>query len=559
MVRIHPTSSVALCLGLLVATAGVAHADTVTRTADLGIRSPRPLTQMNGRLIGSGNHMVAGNWGSIPGIASFDLSSLKIDATVASQMAVESLAPANTRNSVYYAGDNGIGRFDADSNSIGRVEESNRGYRSVAIDREDKFLYVVQNVSGFHSHLIKMRASDLQAVQSLTLDPDDPTPDGISFPQVVLDPDGKYAYVLQEPVGALIDDDSSILQVRLSDMSIIATVTLGQDVNYLAITPDGGKIYATSSNELNKIVQPRIYEVSLGSTPAVSRVQNAQGSLGNLAIDSYGRYAYVTQRGPDVVLKYELASLRVRDSIPMPSRPATPAISPDGSTVYVSTDQGLSKISVKPEITGISPSHGSITGTTSVAIKGRYINTSQAQVSVGGVPCLLNNRQPSRDYHCTLRQTDEDVGPANVRVVNPGDQKDVGKDLFTFTKKQYPVGPGCLNPKQFKSRGLIPPGCRTTTAGSTISAAIKIQSIKTVASTVRGDYPSIRLVCRTASGSKASTIGSTNGYVRCGPHQRLALSGLPRNKKLVAKVSLYAPSVHQLKPFRKTLHLTLTT
>lgn len=153
---------------------------------------------------------------------------------------------------------------------------------------------------------------------------------GISDPeQVAVSPDGERLYVASEDTGQMIVIDT--------DGGVRAKLAVGGEPEGVAVSPDGKLAYATSEEASTVAVvetaAPRVRaNIKVGERPR------------NAVFAPAGDRAYVTGEFDDSVAAIDVAADRVAASTKIGggenSRPMGIVVTPDGSTLYVTTGRG---------------------------------------------------------------------------------------------------------------------------------------------------------------------------------------------------------------------------
>ncbi|HEY2507714.1 MAG TPA: beta-propeller fold lactonase family protein [Streptosporangiaceae bacterium] len=130
--------------------------------------------------------------------------------------------------------------------------------------------------------------------------------------------------------------DSAALQVSNFDNPAETLINVGQDPEYVAVTPDGSQVWVADTGPQSGV--PTLGAISIISTATntvTATIQLPSVDPRQIAFAPSGATAYVTTRaGVDVI---STRSRRVSTVIPG-GNPNGIAISPDGKTVYVTND-----------------------------------------------------------------------------------------------------------------------------------------------------------------------------------------------------------------------------
>jgi YVTN family beta-propeller protein len=158
-----------------------------------------------------------------------------------------------------------------------------------------------------------------------------------------------------------ISDPPLVQVVSPHSMAVVASITVpatGSDLGHLSLTPDGTRAYFTGGMGDDKVFVLDTPSRSLLRVPDGGGIR-VPGCGGIVALTPDGARAYVSQRSGEVaVLDTEPTSatyhhrLDVREggTLRVPARPGSPAVSPDGTRLYVgaSSDDPLSVFDVDP-------------------------------------------------------------------------------------------------------------------------------------------------------------------------------------------------------------------
>jgi YVTN family beta-propeller protein len=121
---------------------------------------------------------------------------------------------------------------------------------------------------------------------------------------------------------------STVSAVDTSSNTITASIPVGQEPKYTAVTPGGSQVFVT--NLFSDIVS-----VIAASSDTVTATIPVIGDAENVVVDPSGAFAYViTSNG--YLVKIATATDTVTGSVYVGDSPSALAIAPDGATVYVS-------------------------------------------------------------------------------------------------------------------------------------------------------------------------------------------------------------------------------
>jgi YVTN family beta-propeller protein len=120
---------------------------------------------------------------------------------------------------------------------------------------------------------------------------------------------------------------------------------LGQTANDLAVSPDGGLIFAMQSNAADPYgAAGQVTVISTATTSAVGSPVAVGVEPGAAAVSADGSFLYLANYSDSTVSAVDLTTMLVT-TIPVGAYPSGLAISPDGTRVYV-TNQGSGTVSV---------------------------------------------------------------------------------------------------------------------------------------------------------------------------------------------------------------------
>lgn len=125
--------------------------------------------------------------------------------------------------------------------------------------------------------------------------------------------------------------DSNADTVSVIDAStnaITATIPVGNDPTYTAVTPDGSQVFVSNS------LGPSVSVIS-AATDAVTATIPVNGEPQQVVIDPSGAFAYVVSTN-GYVTQIATATDTVTGTVAVGGTPRALAVSPDGTTLYVS-------------------------------------------------------------------------------------------------------------------------------------------------------------------------------------------------------------------------------
>jgi YVTN family beta-propeller protein len=224
---------------------------------------------------------------------------------------------------------------------------------------------------------------------------------------IVLSPDGARAYVSN-------GGSRSISVIDTTRHTVTRTIPGLGNVRGLAMSPDGTRIYAVNEDEVATVAVIDTVSDALRSTLDLG------GSYPvGVALSPDGRRAYVTvgQNGSPFVAVVDTVGNAVTDVISVGSTPTLPAITPDGTRLYVpnygsasvsvidtATDRVVATLAVGngPYAVAVSPDGG--TAYVSNAISGSVSainvmsNTVTATTAVGTMPAAVATVSAARSH-----------------------------------------------------------------------------------------------------------------------------------------------------------------
>jgi len=141
---------------------------------------------------------------------------------------------------------------------------------------------------------------------------------------------GLRAYVVNEFGG-------TVSVVDTTTNTVVATVTVGTDPFFVAITPDGTKAYVTNDQSVSVI--------DTSNNTVVATITSSVDDAVGIAITPDGTKAFVANAGNKKVLIIGTTTNTVDNTVPVGDSPYGVAISPDGARAYV-TDHGSDTVTV---------------------------------------------------------------------------------------------------------------------------------------------------------------------------------------------------------------------
>lgn len=233
---------------------------------------------------------------------------------------------------------------------------------------------------------------------------------------VAVTPDGNRAYVSNSG-----DNTVSVLDLTTSPPTVTDTLTGFSDSAGLAVTPDGTHVYVTN------IGDDTVTVVRTSDNATVGTINMGSGaSPMQVAFTPNGSIAYVTNPGLGTVAVIDTATGTVTQTQAGFSTPWGIAIAGNAEFGYITQESNDSVARFeKPTITGLSPTVGPTTGGTPVTITGSDL-ASAFSVQFGATS--LPSFTVLDDSHITLDTPAGPPGPVDVTVTTMG-----LSDTTTFT------------------------------------------------------------------------------------------------------------------------------
>lgn len=174
-------------------------------------------------------------------------------------------------------------------------------------------------------HLTAIIAVALLAIVASSCEkstPQAPTSKYLSPLSVIASNDGKTLYVAQVTAWA-------IAYVDIESGKVTRTVPIGADLNGLAISPDGKKLYVAAGAFNGRICIVDIEKGKIESTIDTGHSPTAP------VVSNDGKTLYVCKRFHDNVIAIDLATKKIIAEMPVIREPVAAAISPDGKKLFV--------------------------------------------------------------------------------------------------------------------------------------------------------------------------------------------------------------------------------
>lgn len=185
---------------------------------------------------------------------------------------------------------------------------------ALAITPNGLYVYVLNYVNGNTGTgtINIIRISDNTVIGTIT---------GFSGPfGIAITPDGKYAYVTNFGSNNFIPIGTTVSVVDLSSNTVTATINLGIQPSGIAITPDGRYAYASNYNSLyanNTNAtdltpgQGTVNIIDIATNTVIPPVIAVDQSPANIAISSNGQFAYVSNYSSNTVSVIALPSFHI--------------------------------------------------------------------------------------------------------------------------------------------------------------------------------------------------------------------------------------------------------
>jgi len=241
---------------------------------------------------------------------------------------------------------------------------------------DGKTLYVVNGAD----HTVSVIAT---ATNTIT----DTVKVGKSAARLAVSPDGKTLYVGRD-YGGTHNGLGFIKIIDTATNAITGTINLGRfDLLNLFFTPDGSSAYVSGANEYakrqfpQKLVQIDSASQTIVGTTALKPVVDYAG-YAYMAITPDGKKLYVERINAIAVI--DTSDKKVRKTVPLPGSATIPAVTPDGKYIYVpiySTSPGMVVMigTVSGQIVGEPITVGNVPASVTIAPNANFAYVTNSQ------------------------------------------------------------------------------------------------------------------------------------------------------------------------------------
>ena len=130
-------------------------------------------------------------------------------------------------------------------------------------------------------------------------------------------------------------DNDTVAVIDTSSDTAIANIAVPAGTGWVAVTPDGSQVFATSRDTFSAISTATDTVTATISLSAYTQAKVGLGGARQVVVDPSGTYAYViTEAG--YLIQISTATDAITGTVYVGDSPLALAISPDGSTVYTS-------------------------------------------------------------------------------------------------------------------------------------------------------------------------------------------------------------------------------
>ena len=174
---------------------------------------------------------------------------------------------------------------------------------SVAVDPAGNFVYVATEnatpglAGGVSMYAINAATGALASIGTIAAGPDPVS--------VVVDPSGKFAYVVNENFGSTGSVSMYAINATTGALASIGTIAAGTDPVSVAVDPSGKFAYVTNfdSNDVSMYT----IDATTGALTSIGTIAAGTAPV-SVAVDPSGKFAYVTNSGSNDVSMYSLGA-----------------------------------------------------------------------------------------------------------------------------------------------------------------------------------------------------------------------------------------------------------
>jgi YVTN family beta-propeller protein len=154
---------------------------------------------------------------------------------------------------------------------------------------------------------------------------------GIEPNGITISPDGHFAYVANLSVGSP-PGSITIIDTTTNPPSVLGSpIDVGTNPSYIAVTQNGRYVYVTDETDSQVIV------IDMSTNPPSIAYSIPIGAPTS-GIEIFGNLAYVAVQGTSIqVIDTTLVPPSVVNVIPLPFEPVQLALTPDGSSIYITS------------------------------------------------------------------------------------------------------------------------------------------------------------------------------------------------------------------------------
>jgi len=160
---------------------------------------------------------------------------------------------------------------------------------------------------------------------------------------LIVSPDGKTLYVATLNLLGLGNGSLFAMSAETGDITREA-ITVGRVPAWIAITPDGSKVYTLN------LLSDDISVIDTESWTLATTIATGSGTMGIIgSVSPDGKRLYVTNHGDSTLIAIDTGTNTVVQKVPLNGRPVGVQLSPDGKRVYV-TDFGPQSRNEPPQV-----------------------------------------------------------------------------------------------------------------------------------------------------------------------------------------------------------------